>query len=272
MISQRLKMFVLVLLLLPAVWAMAQKPKVVAKRAQPPKFEKSDPFFANAFEGGLSGTRPADLGKAMVAASPGAVASNPGSSASTGASSGGGWSVLISNTTLEDEIKAQKMGAEKNIGTPTDFTSNGYKYARREFSVTALMFAIIAEYDGDIRWKKEALTMRDAFARTASNAKVGTTGVYNEAKVRKTELENLLGGQSIEVKADVDPKPNWPQICNRTPLMQRLDIGRDAKIKAWSAGKSDFNANLEALEHEAQVYSVIGAVLRKEGMENSKER
>jgi hypothetical protein len=249
-------------------WSFAQKPKAVVKRAQPPKFEKSDPFFANAFEGGLSGSRPADLGKAVMAAVGPAVGATPNGS-SGGSSSVGGWAALISSTVLEDEIKAQKLGAEKSITTPTDFTSNGYKFARREFSVAAMVFAIIAEYDGEVRFKKEALTLRDNFARTAANAKVGTTGVYNESKVRKTDLENLLSGQGVELRTDVDPKSNWVQICNRTPLMQRLDLSRDEKIKAWSAGKAEFTANLEALEHEAQVFAVIGAVLAKEGMESA---
>ena len=260
------------LLLIPAAWVAAQKPKGSVKRAQPPKFDKSDPFFANAFEGGLSGPRPADLGKAMVA-SVGPAASNPAAGSSGGSSSGGGgWSALISNTSLEDEIKAQKNGAEKNISTPTDFTSNGYKYVRREFSVVAMIFAVIAEYDGEVKWKKESLSMREVFGRTASNAKVGTTGVYNEAKQRKQELTDLLGGQAVELKNDVDPKPNWSQVCHRTPLMQRLDTSRDAKIKAWTASKGDFTANLEALEREAQIFAVIGEVLAKEGMESADDK
>ena len=260
-----------VMLILPTAQATAQKPKPQIKRAQPPKFDKNDPFYANAFKEGLSGTRPADLGKAVMA-----VASVPGNSPVTPASGGGvsgsGWAAYITNTALEDEIKSQKNGAEKNISTPTDFTSNGYKYARREFSVTAMIFAVIAEYEGDVKWKKEATSARDAFARTASNAKVGTVGVYNEAKQRRQELTDLISGQTIPLKADLDTKAKWEQVCNRTPLMQRLDVHRDAKIKAFTASKGEFTSNLDSLEHEAQIYALVGLVLHKEGMEDADDK
>lgn len=261
--------YLLLLLALPVAWVVAQtKSKGPIRRAQPPKFSKSDPFFENAFESGLSGERPADLGQA-VAAKPmvGGASSATSSAAGENAGGGSGWSALVTATTLEDEIKAQKIQADKNITTPSDFAGNGYKNARRDFSIVAMTFAVISEYDGDVRWKKEAPSQRDAFARTAANAKVGTTGVYNEAKLRKQDLADLIGGQSVEVK-DADPAAKWGELVNRSPLMQRLDASLDSKIKAWTASAGEFNDNLESLQHEAQMFAVIGEVLKKEGMED----
>jgi hypothetical protein len=251
----------------PLAISLAQQPKAPIKRAQPPKFAKADPFFADAFKE-LSGTRPENLGKPAVAAT--AASASPaasGDAASTGVS-GSDWGTLVSPQTLENEVKAQKLGADTNITTPTDFTSKGYKYVRREFSVMAMTFAIIAEYSGDVRFKKEAMTMRDNFAQTAANAKVSTPQVYAESKIRKQDLGDLINGQSPALKDGLEAKADWSKVCSRSPLMQRLELSLDAKIKAWTADKGTFNSNLEGLEHEAQMFAAIGAVLHKPGMED----
>jgi hypothetical protein len=261
--------YLLAFLLLPAAWVLGQaKGKTPIRRAQPPVFTKADPFFEDAF-GSLSGQRPANLGQAAAPnLTAGATSPSPSTASDAGGSPGAGWSTWISGAALEDEIKAQKLQAEKNITTPSDFNGNGYKNARRDFSMVALIFAIIGEYDGDVRWKKEAPSQRDAFARTAANAKVGTTGVYNEAKLRKQDLSDLIGGQTVETK-EAEAAPKWGEVVSRSPLMQRLELNTDAKIKAWTSSGDAFEENLEALQHEAQIFTVIGEVLKKEGLEDS---
>ena len=259
--------YLLALSVIPTAWVVAQtKSKGPIRRAQTPKFTKAEPFFENAFAA-LSGERPADLGQA-VASKPGAGGASSTTSSGSTDNAGSGWAALITATDLEDEVKAQKLQADKNITTPSEFAGNGYKNARRDFSIVAMVFAIIAEYDGEVRWKKEAPSERDAFARTAANAKVGTTGVYNEAKLRKQDLVDLIGGQSITLK-DAEAKAKWAELVNRSPLMQRLDANFESKVKVWSASASEFNSNLEQLQHEAQIFATIGAVLKKEGMESA---
>jgi hypothetical protein len=262
------KVYAVVLFCLPAAWLAAQtRSKGPIRRAQPPKFSKVEPFFEDAFASALQGERPADLSKAVAKSS----SSNSGTPSTVDPSgsnnTGSGWSAIIGSTVLEDEIKAQKLLADANVTTPSDFAGNGYKNARRDFSITAMIFGIIAEYDGDVRWKKEAPTGRDLFARTAANAKVGTTGVYNEAKLRKQELADLISGQSFELR-DAEAKAKWGEILDRAPLMQRLEPARDEKIKPWTASESEFKDNLEKLSHEAQIFAAIGQVLQQEGMED----
>jgi hypothetical protein len=258
--------YLVLLLCVPAAWLAAQtRAKGPIRRAQPPKFSKVDPFFEDAFASALQGERPADLGQAG-AKSPSGNSGAPSTAGSDNA--GSGWAAIISATVLEDEIKAQKLLADANVTTPSDFAGNGYKNARRDFSVAAMVFGIIAEYDGDVRWKKEAPTGRDLFARTAANAKVGTTGVYNEAKLRKQELADLINGQSFDLR-DAEPKARWGELINRVPLMQRLEPGRDEKIKPWTASESEFKDNLDKLAHEGQIFAAIGEILQKEGLEDA---
>lgn len=257
------------LLLVPAALVVGQiKSKGPIRRAEPPKFNKIDPFFEDAFSAALQGERPANLGKSGGKAVAGSSGTPSSDEPETSDNAGSGWAAIISATVLENEIKAQKLLADANVTTPSDFAGNGYKNARRDFSVTAMIFGIIAEYDGEVRWTKEAPTGRDLFARTAANAKVGTIGVYNEAKLRKQDLGDLISGQSFELR-DAAPTAKWGELINRNPLMQRLEPGRDEKIKPWTASASEFSGNLDQLAHEGQIFAAIGVVLQKEGLEDA---
>jgi hypothetical protein len=242
------------------------KGKAQPKRVAPPKFTKSDPFLKNAFDEGLKGERPTDLSKPIAAAGP-AGGNSDGSSGAGGSTEK--WSQLVSTTVLEDEIKAQKKNAENNVKSPSDFAGKGYSGARRDFCITGIMFAVIGEFDGDVRWKKDAASMRDAFSRAAGNCKTGSPQAFNEAKERKQDLTDLVGGQSVTGKP-AEAKPDWTKVLDdRAPLMQRLDQSRDALIKAFTADKSAFKANSDVLAHEAQVFAVLAEVLTKEGLTNA---
>jgi hypothetical protein len=252
-------------------------PKAV-RRAAAPKFTASDikgVYFEDIFDGKvLAGDRPANFG-AAVAASAGRAAGGGGGAPAGGAASagggggaGGGWSKLISAATIEDEVKTLKQMVDKSVTTPTDFAGKGYKEARRNFMMLGMLFGIIGEYDGEVRWKPLAPTARDLFARTSSNAKVGTQQVYNEAKLRKTDLEDLLNG-SLAVAANSEAKAAWGTVCDRSPLMQRLEMGLEPRLQQWTANKAEFNGKKAEILKEAELFVVMGHVLMQEGLDDA---
>lgn len=267
--SHALVLLVAVLVPTFAVVAQTKAPKVV-KRAQPPKFDKAGTFYADAFTEGLVGNRPGNLGQAAVAASANPA---PGSAAPAGSGAGGvagsGWSALISGTTLENEIKSLKLRVDQNVTTPSDFAGKGYKLARRDFSMLAMLFAIAGEYEGDVRWKSDAPAARDVFARTAANAKVGTSQVFQEAKLRKDELTDMVGGASPFSGKGGEAKASWKDVCNRSPLMQHLEAVWEPELKPLLADKGQFNANSDKVQHNAEIMAAIGRVLAKDGMEDA---
>ena len=126
----------------------------------------------------------------------------------------------------------------------------------------------IGEYDGEVRWKPLAPTARDLFARTSSNAKVGTQQVYNEAKLRKTDLEDLLNG-SLAASNTAEAKAAWGTVCDRSPLMQRLEMGLEPRLQQWTANKAEFTAKKAEILKEAELFVVMGHVLMQEGLDDA---
>jgi len=237
------------------------------KRAKVPAFDSTTKraFFPDIFSK-LVGERPtAAETPAQAAQSPGAAAVG-GSSEAAAAS---GWSRLISATTLEDEVKAIKLAADKNLTTPTDFAGRGHKEIRRNYTMLAIVFAVIADYDGDVRWKKDAAAARDAFALTASNAKAGgNINVYNAAKKRNNELGDLLNGSSLAAEAQ-SQETEWVTIADRSAVMQRLEQAGEKNLAAWTASPDAFTENTEHVLHEAEILAMLADVLTREGMEDA---
>ena len=251
---------------LPAIVLLAQTKAPKPKRAAPPKFNKTEPFYADAFKEALVGERPADLNKAAAVAASSSNAVTSAAAATPTSAAGSGWSRLISATTIEDTIKALKLQVDKEITTPSDFAGKGHKLARRDYSLLAMLFGIAGEYDGDVRWKKDAPAARDAFARSAANFKVGTSQAFQEAKLRKDELSDLVGGGSPFAGKVADAKAPWAAVAGRAPLMQYLEAAWDPRLKPALADKGQFTAKADAVLKDAELFAAIGEVLAKEGM------
>jgi hypothetical protein len=250
----------------PAIlWAQTKNKTV--RRAQPPKFNKTDgPFYADAFKEGLVGARPANLGQPVVAAAGAATGSAPAAGSGTGGVAGSGWKAIISAASLEDEIKSLKLKVDGDVSTPSDYAGKGYKVARRDFSMLAMLFGIVGEYDGDVRWKKEAPAARDVIARTAANSKVGTSQVFAEAKLRKQELQDLLSGSNPYTGKTAEAKAAWGNVCDRAPLMQHIETIYEPKLKPMLADKGQFTANIATIQHDAEIIGAVSEVLSKNGM------
>jgi hypothetical protein len=134
-----------------------------------------------------------------------------------------------------------------------------------------MLFGIIAEYDGEVRFKKDAAAARDLFARTANNTKAGgNSNVFSEAKLRKADLDELLSGSSLQSKSagEVD----WSTMIDRSPFMQRLEATYQERLAKSLASKDEFNKNKETVLHDAELIAVMAAVLIKPGMSDAEDQ
>ncbi len=152
----------------------------------------------------------------------------------------GKWSELISAEVLEDEVKSLQMATSQSVTTPGMFTAGGYKSVRRDFSILALLFAVIGEYDGNVRWRQQAPAVRDQLARAAANAKVSSIQAFNEAKQRKLDLNDLVRGGTPNTAKPAERMARWDRVCDRQPLMQRLTIASDERLAPWTASETEF--------------------------------
>ncbi len=240
-----------------AVAAVVAAPPV--RRSRPPSTTWDDMtaglFSDDAFTF-LSGPRP-DFGSAPR---PVVSPSGGGEPAAEDGGDGFKWSTLISGDTLTDEIKDLKDRVTSTATTPSTFKGGGYNDAREAFSMLALAFGLIAAHDQDIRWKRDAATARDLFARAGFNCKVGTDQTFNESRLRIEDLEGMIQGSPPKGKPEQEEDFRWSQVAGRPPLMSRLELAGEI-MNASIASQADFKGKADRLFHEAEIVAAIGEVV-----------
>ncbi len=239
-----------------------RKPKKV-KRVKRPTYSQKDwdgIYFEDLFEQGLVGDRPAK-------AKPGAPGqTNPVVDASDASDSTGefAWSKFVSRTTLEDEVKSLQTQLAVDVTTPVKFKSD-YGKVHQSFSILSMLFAIVREYDSDVRWKEDGGAAQVSFERAAANSRVGTIQAYESCKRRKEDLEEMVRGGSF----NGDDKPaeslDWSIVIDRTPIMKRLQVSKDG-LKRLSANENEFNGGIEDVLHESELIAAMAQTLMKENM------
>lgn len=276
-------------IILPPAQATAQSGKLPS-RAKPPQFEsnKFDGIFFPDVNAALSGELPKSQstlqinssgtsGNAMAGGGSSGSGGSGSSGSALGTSTGGtesgsgsdpmGWKGLVSPTSLEGLVKESKLRLDKIVTTPTAFAGGGYNDARREFSLLSLLFAIIENYPGEVRWKASASAARGAMERTAANTKVGSRQVYDESKKRLQDLQTLLNGSPLT--AEVKTEIAWENLIDISPLMKLLEWAHEGQLAKMTASEDLFKQNQEEIARLAELVAVLGRTSTIEKMPNA---
>ncbi len=239
------------------------------KKLPPQNFDKSlvDKFFPDLRQA----VGPGQPGGQTIAASGGGASptapmtATPATGGGEGASSG--WQAIISGETLENEIKVGTLAVADSVSSIGKFNT-GHRETRKIYSVLAACFAVIAEYNGDVRFKDKAAGMRELIGRSGFNCKVATTGAHNEARLRFEDLQALTRGGTIDLPNAETSGVSWnDKVANRPPLMQRMEDALDRALKPFSSSKAEFEANKEKLLHEAEILAMLARAIQHESYE-----
>ncbi|MFG0290009.1 MAG: cytochrome c [Rhodopirellula sp. JB044] len=241
------------------------------QRARPPVFDQqttSRVFFPD-LSSALRGERPSlsslQKSDAEAARAQASIAKETGSESNEKR-----WNELISAVSLEDEIKRVKLKFDGVITTPGAFNGGGYQDARLHLTVLASLFAVISEYSGDVRWKSDAKTARDITAKTALNCAAGSTPVYNEARLRKADLQDLVSGAGLSVAKAGEDENDWSMIADRSPLMEYAELVLD-DLSDVTNDTDSAKDNIDVVRRNAELLAVLGEILIQEGMDDSED-
>jgi hypothetical protein len=129
----------------------------------------------------------------------------------------------------------------------------------------AVVFGVIAQYDGQVRWQKDAVGLRAAFARAGFNCKVGTDNSFKEARQRSQDLADLVRGNLKVAPAEAEAR--WAEVANRPPLMKRMELSQRERLGPWTASGNEFARNRDAVVREAQMLAMIAEVIKDQSYE-----
>ena len=232
------------------------------QRVAKPKFDgtKGDIYFKDVFKDGLVGDRPDKSATTQLATRNSAP--SDGEAPKTA-----GWSSLIDGTTIEDEIKSLNQELAKSVTTPVKFKTT-YKDVRQTMSILSMSFAIIREFDGEVRWKDHAPAAQAALQQAAINARSSAAQDFNYCNARKFDLEDLVRGGSFAEAVKPADELEWGDVIGRTETMRRLETS-DKLLKEWTADEATFAKQKSKIITEAQWVAAIAEVIAKDGMDDA---
>lgn len=176
------------------------------------------------------------------------------------------WSQVVSAAVLEDEVKRLAVEIATDTRTPSEFKATGQKRLRPTFSTLAVVFGVIGQFDGPVRWQAEAPGLRDECARAARNLKAASEGTLREAKSRGEELAALVRGERVEVPT-AEVEASWAELVDRRALMSRLETAERDRLRPALASQAKFAEQREEIAHEAALLRLLARVIHAEGFE-----
>jgi hypothetical protein len=236
-----------------AGFALAQAP---AERAAPPKFTDADtePFFPDAREA-LVGERPA--ASAAIHA--------PGDDESR-ATATFEWSRVVAGDTLATEVKRIGTNLAEPLASPAAFKSGGNKACRGEFAVLAVLFAVIEQYDGDVRWQREAGALREASSRVSDSCRTASDQSYAAAVRVRDDLDDLIRGER-PASDPARPLEKWSQLSDRKLLMRRMEQAMQNGVNPCLADAKALAKSAADMHHEAELLALLANVIDREAFD-----
>lgn len=229
--------------------------------------EKNELFFDDVFAEALSGNRPGKKEGDLAVKMP--AGANPPSGNDTAAPvSGNSWSAIIPASALEDEVKRQQQELVRTLSNPVQFKTQNDD-ARRAFEILATVFAIISEYDDQVRWKDKALSAVAACQNAGRLARTNDTASFNGAKETSDNLTELVRGGSFAASGEAAAVEDWSELASRTTIMKYLEKLLEGPLKANLASEQDFKSESDAVISDAAVVAALGKVLQKEALEGA---
>jgi soluble cytochrome b562 len=234
-----------------AGFAVAQAP---VERAAPPTFTDADiePFLPDAREA-LVGERPVATSSAIDAR---------GDNESRTAANFE-WSRLVEGDTLATEVKRIATILTEPLASPAAFKSGGNKVCRGEFAMLAVLFAVIEQYDGDVRWQREAGALRDASSRVSETCRTASDQSYAAAVRLRDDLDELIRGGRLANNA-AQPLEKWSQLADRTLLMRRMEQALQNGVNSRLADEKAFAKSAVDARHEAELLALLADVIHRE--------
>ena len=251
--------------------AVGQDKKEVPKirRVKRPKFGEATQngvFFKDLFLEGLVGKRPAKLAPGQKPVIPGIAKSTPDTGKADDTSAVGfQWSKLISASSLEDEVKSLQQSLSADITTPSKFKSD-YAKVHQSYSILSMLFAVVREYDSEVRWKKFASVAQASFEKAAANSRVGTIQAYESCKRRAEDLKEMVRGGNFAGTDKPAESLDWSTVVGHSPIMKQLKSSY-GKLKPLVSNKTEFESNVTEVMRHAELIAVMSHAVTIENMD-----
>lgn len=180
-----------------------------------------------------------------------------------------GWSQWISAATIEDEIKREHLNLNRLITTPVTFQTR-YGEIGQRFGMLATWFAVIENYQGDVRWSEYAATARELCHQAVVATRKASPASFELCKSVNIEIMELVRGGSIGGGSKTAEPVAWDVVSDRTHIMIRLELANE-QIRKWTSNDADFRKYATQMSQESEVTAALAHLIVLPDMPEAEE-
>lgn len=179
------------------------------------------------------------------------------------------WTQIIEAAVIEDEVKTLQQELNGLVTTPVVFQTK-FNDVNQRFSILSTLFAIIRQYDGDVRWIEHAAAAQALFQQANVASRTGALKGFQFCKSRRDDLETLVRGGSIATNENVPEEVDWEMAADRSAIMVYLETANE-DLKQMTSDVSEFRSNTDRIFHYANMVAAFAKVINQPGMPESEE-
>ena len=94
--------------------------------------------------------------------------------------------------------------------------------------------------------------------------------MYNEAKTRKTDLQDLISGAGLS-NNKAEPEVDWSVIADRAPLMEYVEYLSDT-LGDLTNSEESVKSEPGKIRRQAELIAIVGKVFTQEGMDDADDQ
>jgi len=186
-----------------------------------------------------------------------------GGPAGASGSSGGAveWAKLISPTSIEALIPAAVADTTDEIKNLGLFSARGFKKAQVNETVLAVLFHVVNEYPGNVKWKNQASGLRDLTAEAAMLAANKDQPALDASKKALDQVGQLLKNANLKVEPGEAGVSVAEKIADFSNVMKRMEECHRLKLYLWTGNEGELKKHEKEAVEEAELLATLGQVI-----------
>ncbi len=253
-------LIVVMFTMLPRWVALAQNMESASSRTDVPdwsKIDTSEIFFEDVFRDAFDGQWPPEL-----LADPESPIATESVVAASRSKRQFAWSRAVSDELLIDEIKRINIELNRNTRTKSSFDRYGSDQARANLTILAVIFRVISEWDGEIRFQADSRQISrfltdEIRQMTAANS-------FEIARTVSAQLSDMVAGNHFAAVQHPEPaREDWQRYVDRSELMIRLESAIETNVDGGLQSAASMKAQQHDLCREVNLATALfGAMCR----------
>jgi Cytochrome C' len=179
------------------------------------------------------------------------------------------WMAWTSRESLESEVKVELRNLQGLLQKSSEFSASSHRETKHCFARLAMLFAFIADFPEEIRWKSSAAAASHHFHQIFQKLRGGSPADYKLAQEGRDSLRELLDGGSPNFDTIKNRSTQSQCVVERVSVMQKLEALTENSMGGFLSSAREFSKHRKEFTQDAEIVGMLAVLLAFKGVEGT---